>query len=153
MTRRILSWALVVLGLLQSAGWCLRQDWLRGLGQLSVASPLPIVFTEVDGVETFALDIYLQYRDSEGGLRMTRIDSALYSQFDAPYNYRNVIGAAVSYGPVMPEEIRDPVLHYAFAEPGDLVKSLGLEPPLADGTLVLKSRTADSNASWTIPIE
>ena len=53
---------LVLLGLLQIIGFATGQKWLKGIGQVSVASPLPIVFTEQKGCETFALDFTLEYK-------------------------------------------------------------------------------------------
>lgn len=152
MKHNTLAYILVALGLIQSLGWATKQEWLRGIGLLTVASPLPIVFTQVKGIETFAEDFNLNYTDDKGNQNTLKIDSKSYSQFKAPYNFRNVIGAAVSYGPILPPELRDSVLHYAFVSPGNLVRSLDLEPPLKNASLTITSRTAGNDQTWEIQI-
>lgn len=41
---------------------------LRGLGAATAASPLPKVFSDVDGLETFAGEFTIHYRQSDGTL-------------------------------------------------------------------------------------
>ena len=57
---------LVAIGLLQVIGFATGHKWLKGIGQITVASPLPIVFTEQKGCETFALDFSIEYEDENG---------------------------------------------------------------------------------------
>ena len=54
----------MAIGLLQIIGFATGQKWLKGIGQITVASPLPVVFTEQKGCETFALDFSVEYVDS-----------------------------------------------------------------------------------------
>ena len=134
---------LVVVGLLQFIGFATQQKWLEGIGKVTVASPLPIVFTEQKGCETFALDFTLEYEDKNGKTGKVPINPPLYARFDAPYNYRNVLGAAISYGAILPESIWKPVLNYAFMEPGTIGRSFDLETPLRKVTIRLDTRTND----------
>lgn len=110
--------SLVAIGLLQVFGFATGQEWLRGVGQITVASPLPIVFTEQKGCETFALDFSIEYVDETGHRGLVPVTPQIYAIFDEPYNYRNVLGAAISYGAILPEEIWRPVLEFAFIDPG-----------------------------------
>ena len=145
--------SLVLLGLLQIIGFATGQKWLRGIGQVSVASPLPLVFTEQKGCETFALDFVLEYEDKNGQVGQVPITPQLYARFDAPYNYRNVVGAAISYGAILPESIWKPVLTFAFIKPGTLGRSFDLETPLRKVTVHLKARTAGRNDTWQLTVE
>jgi hypothetical protein len=45
-----------------------------------------------------------------------------------PYNRRNVYGAALAYGPVLPESLRDPVMRYALCGEAPLLRELGIDP-------------------------
>src|SRR5687767_10444163 len=61
--------AAVVLGLIgctQMVGYITGSIALRGIGAASAASPLPRVFSDVDGLETFASEFILRYRDAGG---------------------------------------------------------------------------------------
>ena len=153
-TRRCLAKLLVGVGLLQIAGYLSGQSWLKHLGVATVASPLPVVFTEVNGVETFALDFELYFQNEVGAAReVIPISSELYAAFKAPYNFRNVLGAAISYGPVLPDAITASVLTYAFQSPGAVASSFGLDPPLEDASILIKSRTAGCEQVWRLTIK
>ena len=78
MLHHYLRIGLVLVGLLQFIGFATQQKWLEGIGKVTVASPLPIVFTEQKGVETFAFEFHLAYRDSEGMQEEVRILSLIH---------------------------------------------------------------------------
>ena len=147
---------------MERTGLLVEQQWLENagsvlvkVGSVPVVSPLPIVFTEHKGVETFAFEFHLAYRDSEGMQEEVRITPSLYGQFDAPYNYRNVIGAAISYGPILQKEnlpLLNSVLHYSFASPGEISSSMGLRTPLQEASIKLRSKTRDQNKTWELVI-
>ena len=111
---------MVGIGLLQIIGFATGQKWLKGIGQIMVASPLPIVFTEQQGCETFALDFSIEYEDETGSRGIVPVTPQVYANFDEPYNYRNVLGAVISYGAILPEKIWRPVLEFAFFDPGTI---------------------------------
>jgi len=148
---KILSVLLVSLGLLQSFGHITGSKTIKNLGLITVASPLPIVFTQQKGfLETFALDFTLVYDENDQKKRI-KITPELYAQLDKPYNYRNVLGAAISYGPMLPKELVDSVLGYAFISPGVLSKAFHLGE-LKNASLELHSKTKNENKHYTLPI-
>lgn len=148
---KILSILLVFVGLIQSIGWVSGSKEIKGIGFLTVASPLPIVFTQQKGfLETFASEFTLVYE--EGGIeKRIKITPELYSQLDKPYNYRNVIGAAISYGPILSEPLVSSILDYSFITPGVLSESFKLGD-FKHGTIELKSNTRDVNKTYTLKI-
>ncbi len=148
---RILSILLVSVGLIQSIGHIFHNKTIKQLGLVTVASPLPIVFTQQQGfLETFALEFSLIY-EKNGQQETLKITPSLYAKFDKPYNYRNVLGAAISYGPLLPEELVSSVLNYAFIEPGTLSKAFQLEG-LENASLVLRPKTKDVNEVYYLPL-
>ncbi len=148
---KILSTLLVFVGLLQSLGYLMNNKTIKQLGAVTVASPLPIVFTQQKGfLETFALDFTLVYE--ENGVKKTiKITPELYSKLDKPYNYRNVLGAAISYGPVLPEALVKSVLDYAFVSPAPLTKAFGLGT-LHQAHIELTSKTKGVDKQYILPI-
>ena len=144
---------LVTIGLFQIIGFITKQEWLKGIGVLTTASPLPIVFTQVKEVETFAQDFFIQYTGETGDTEKIQITPELYSKLDVPYNYRNVIGAAVSYGPILPEPIWQSVLKYAILEPGKLAKAIDLPSPLNNPAIVIHTRTNGKDNKWTLELK
>ena len=159
---------LVAIGLLQVIGFATGQKWLKGIGQITVASPLPIVFTEQKGCETFALDFSIEYEDENGIRGLIPVTPQVYANFDEPYNYRNVLGAAISYGAILPEKIWQPILEFAFINPGtigrifivfDEQKKDGFKDnpretkPLKQVIVHLRARTAGrENKSWELKV-
>ena len=141
MVRNWVSVGLVLLGFIQVVGYLAKQSSIRGFGALTVASPLPLVFTEVRGIETFAQDFYFGYPGEDSEWVEVQITPELYGQLEAPYQYRNVLGAAISYGSVLPESLWKPVLDQAFIHPGEVSKILGLAEPPKRGRIRIVSRT------------
>ena len=159
---------LVAIGLLQVIGFDTGQKWLKGIGQITVPSPLPIVFTEQKGCETFALDFSIEYEDENGGRGLIPVTPQVYANFDEPYNYRNVLGAAISYGAILPEKIWRPILEFAFINPGIIGQTFIVfdeqkkddykdnppeTKPLKQAIVHLRARTAGrENESWELKV-
>ena len=59
--RNILSLVIFVIGLSQMAGFVLNLRAVRAIGAAIVIAPFPKVFSDVDGVETFASKFILEY--------------------------------------------------------------------------------------------
>lgn len=117
---------LSVLGLAQMTGDLLGVLPLKGLAAATCASPAPKVFSAVRGFETYSTRFFLEWTDKAGADQSVPITSELTSHFQGPYNRRNVYGAALAYGPVMPASLRDPVMAYALCDSGRLLKELNL---------------------------
>lgn len=148
---KILSILLVCIGLIQSIGFITGSKEIKGIGFITAASPLPIVFTQQKGfLETFALDFTLIYHVNNTEQRIP-ITPELYSMLDRPYNYRNVLGAAISYGPVLPEELVSSILNYSFIAPGVLSESFNLRE-FKSGSIELTSKTKNVDKTYTLVI-
>lgn len=131
-TKKVKSWTkifykvvailVVCVGLIQTVGYVFQLANLRGIGFVSGVSPLPLVFSSFNGVETFSTDFKLsvQLKNST----VIEIDSInqIYSKIDGPYNRRNVYRAMFSYGPffntVESIRLRDQILFYGICRGG-----------------------------------
>lgn len=131
------------------AGDALGLRWLRGIGAATVAAPLPKVFSDVAGLETFASDFVLEAETPRGTLRVP-ITPGLYARVEGPYNRRNVYGAALSYAPRLPEELWRPVYCYGLAPGGPLRRELGLPEDAADVRVHISTRTRGRAGHWTL---
>ncbi len=140
---------IVLIGLLQIIGYVTSVKAIRNLGIATASSPLPIVFTEVKGVETFASDFFLRYTTQLRTTEELQITPTIYSKLKGAYNRRNVYGAAISYGPVMPEDLRNAVLEYGLCS-NRLNKEFGLPDNLLDVSVFIKTKTAGRTDSWTL---
>lgn len=139
----------LLIGFLQIIGYLTQVKAIRSLGVLSASSPLPIVFTEVRGVETFASDFYIRYTDENGEKQEVQITPEMYSKFSGPYNRRNIYGAAISYGLVLPEELWKPVLTYGLCN-GVLQEELGIDMTSDDFSIYIETRTAGRSDTWEL---
>lgn len=113
----------------------------------SASAPLPIVFTEVKGVETFASNFYVSFETSDGANDTVQITPALYSELNGPYNRRNVYGAAISYAPVLPDSLRTSVLEHGLCK-GTLLEELGIPGDARNVTIIIQTRTDGRNQEW-----
>lgn len=147
--RKALYGIVIAVGFLRITGWLLESDVIKGLGAITAASPLPIVFTEVKGVETFANDVHVVFEDNNDSTLRVRITPAVYTRLRGPYNRRNVFGAAIAYGPVMDEQLWRSVLGHGLCS-GALQRELGLPEGMRNTRFVLRTKTAGRNNEWTL---
>jgi len=141
---------LTIVGFLQMTGYLIGSDILRGIGAATAASPFPRVFSDIDGLETFASQFILRYRDPVGRSVALEITPHVYGRLGGPYNRRNVYGAALSYAPRLPDPLWQSVFCYALAPDGPLRRELGLEPGASGFEVIIRTRTRGRNDVWTL---
>ena len=127
-TRAILAAVLLGVGLTQMAGDLTGVAPLKGIGAATAASPAPKVFSAVNGLETFSTRFSLEWEDAGGGRHTLQLTPELYARLRGPYKRRNVYGAVLAYGPVLPPALRDPVMRYAVTGEAPLLRELGIDP-------------------------
>jgi hypothetical protein len=126
---------LLAIGLLQMTGDLVQQfvsepvgKAVKGIGAATAASPAPKVFSAVRGLETYSTRFFLEWEEADGSSHSMELTPEVYARLRGPYNRRNVYGAALAYGPVLPTELRDPVLRYAVCGDAPLLRELGIDP-------------------------
>ena len=151
MIRKALYILVILIGGLQIIGWVSGIREIRSLGAAWCSSPLPIVFTEVKGVETFASDFTIRYTVNDTSFER-RITPEVYSQLEGPYNRRNVYGAAISYGPVLPEKLWRSVLKYGICD-GTLRSEINIPDRAENVNILIQTRTANRYDTWVLNID
>lgn len=155
--RIIASYVLVAVGLLQALGWATGSAALRGIGQMSAASPLPFVFSSFRGVETFAAEFEVELEKTDGTRVSYVITPELYSKLDGPYNRRNTYGAVLSYGPALdaPGERRlvESVLRYGLCNGGPLAWEFGEPENVVRVRALVHSKTRGGRAPFRLELE
>jgi hypothetical protein len=126
-TRDILACGLLIVGLTQMIGDVTGIPLIKGLGAATAASPAPKVFSAVRGLETFSTRFFLEWNDAAGDPHVRELTPQLYSKMRGPYKRRNIYGAVLAYGPVLPTEIRDPVIRYALTGNAPLLREIGID--------------------------
>jgi hypothetical protein len=130
---------LLVIGLVQMTGDLIRTyvnapvgEAIRGIGAATLASPAPKVFSkassEKGSIETYSTRFFLFWTDAAGARHELELTPEVYGRVQGPYNRRNVYGAALSYGPVLPPQLRDSVMKYALCGEAPLLRELGIDP-------------------------
>jgi hypothetical protein len=112
---------LVILGVAQMLGDLTGVLPLKAIAAATGASPAPKVFSAVQGLETYSTRFFLEADD-----RRVELTPEVYSRIRGPYNRRNVYGAALAYAPVLPHELRDPVMRHALCGDAPLLRELGI---------------------------
>ncbi len=148
--RDVAALALLVVGLLQMTGDALGIPFLKGLGAATAASPLPKVFSDVRGLETFASRFALSYRAPGGGLVERELTPELYARVRGPYNRRNVYGAALAYAPRLPEALWREVYCYGLGPGGPLRRELGIPAGARQVRVLIATRTRGRRDSWLL---
>lgn len=147
---RLAIYLVVCIGFIQIIGFAIQSKEIRGIGALTVSSPLPIVFTTVKGLETFSSRFYFEVSDNNQIIDKIEITPELYSKINGPYNRRNVFGAAIAYGPILDSNLLTAVLDYAIYK-NNLIKELNLDttknykiivvPKSSKESIILKSNS------------
>jgi hypothetical protein len=142
---RVAAACLIAVGLLQMAGdlcECYLSERvgrpLKGLGAATAASPAPKVFSAVRGLETYSTRFFLEWAGADGEAHSLELTPEVYARMRGPYNRRNVYGAALAYGPVLPAGLRDPVMAYAVCGDAPLLRELGIDPAQVRGPVRLR---------------
>lgn len=112
---------LVLLGTAQMLGDVLGFLPLKAVAAATGASPAPKVFSAVQGLETYSTRFFIRLPD-----RRVEVTPELYAGIRGPYNRRNVYGAALAYGPVLPPALREPVMRYALCGDAPLLREMDL---------------------------
>jgi hypothetical protein len=141
---------LTLAGTLQMAGYLIDSRSLRGLGAALAVAPFPKVFSDVDGLETFASEFTLHWRDGQGHARVLPITPEVYARLGGAYNRRNVYGAALSYAPRLPEPLWQAVFCHAFGPDGPLRRDFGLPPDAHDFEVEIRTRTRGRRDQWLL---
>jgi hypothetical protein len=147
--RNALAAFLVFIGSFQMVGYLTGSRALKGIGAASVISPLPRVFSDVDGLETFASEFSLRYRRADGVRGSVRITPEIYGQLGGPYNRRNVYGAALSYAPRLPDRLWTSVYCYGMSPSGPLRRELGFRPEDREFSIRIRTLTRGRSDAWT----
>lgn len=113
---------LSILGVSQMAGDLAGSLTLRAIAASMGAAPAPKVFSAIRGLETYSTRFFVE---SDG--RRTEVTPKIYSRLRGPYNRRNVYGAVLAYAPLIPAELRDPVMRSGLCGNAPLLRELGIE--------------------------
>jgi hypothetical protein len=142
--------ALGAVGLLQITGELTGVASLRGIGAATAVSPFPKVFSDVNGLETFASEFIIEVHTPDGDSSRTLITPELYRRLGGPYNRRNVYGAALAYAPRFPTGLWEAVFCYGLAPGGPLRRELGLPQGPARIAIRIRTRTRGRDDTWTL---
>jgi hypothetical protein len=146
----VLALIVTAIGCTQMIGYVIGSRELRGIGAATCAAPFPKVFSDVDGLETFASTFELSWRDPAGNEVSRPLTPELYGLLGGPYNRRNVYGAALSYAPRMPEPLWTAVFCYAFKPDGLLRREFGVPMEASDLAVTIRTRTRGRHDVWKL---
>jgi len=148
----------IVLGIgsLQIIGFLTQIDAIRNIGRLTSASPLPFVFSDFRGLETYSLEFNITAEGPDGRSITKLITPKLYGEFKGPYNRRNVYGAVLAYGPKLTEPTEKPmvdsVLKYGFCNNGPLAEMFESSTPLRKVVITATSKAKNAEGPFVTEV-
>lgn len=144
-TEKFFSVLIILIGSLSMIGTLTSMDPIKGIGFMTTASPLPLVFSKFRGVENFSSDYYMDVRFKDGETISMKLTPEIYERAGGPYNRRNPYGAVLAYGPMLtkPNEIilRDKVMQYSACGQGTFMREIGISKPIEHINVTVKSKT------------
>lgn len=142
--------ALLAVGLAAMAGDAGGWAPVEGIALATMASPLPKVFSAVDGYETFAARFTLIAERPDGSETAIELTPESARGLAGPYNRRNVYGAALAYGPKLPLEVWEAVFCFGLEPGGPLRAELGVPADAVRVAVEIESKTRGSSDSWRL---
>lgn len=101
-----------------------------GIGKLSLAAPFPKVFCKIvcktGDEEPFGYEHRVTLWNDAGDKFVLPFDQAMLARWSAPYAYRNVYGAALSFPNRLPADTTAAVITYGFCGAGALRAVTGI---------------------------
>ena len=119
---------LLLLGGMQMSGDLLHLPFLKDIGAATAASPAPKVFCAVKGYEAYGTRFLLEWVDGDDRFHSEPFAAEASGRLRGAYNRRNVYGAVLAYGPILPERLRAPVLTFALSGEAPVLRELGIDP-------------------------
>lgn len=124
----LLPLIVVAIGFLQVAGYLTGNTRLREIGYLTVASPLPIVFTDRFGVlEDFASNFYLEILDAQGQTHAFELDAEHFAKIKGPFVRKAAYAEPIIYAPILDPEIRDGVIRFGMCRGTVIEEAFGIK--------------------------
>lgn len=114
----------VAMGLMRLVGDTFRVKVLDQIGFASGFSPLPLVFSDREGVEDFAHVMKLDYVTMSGEKKSTYFDQKMYSNIEGPLSLVGTYSVAIAYSPRFPKNFWLPALTRGFCQNGALAKAM-----------------------------
>ncbi len=142
---KFFSGLVILIGSLSMVGTIAKLDPVKGIGFMTTASPLPLVFSKFRDVENFSSDYYMDIRFKNGETTSFKVTPEIYERAKGPYNRRNPYGAVLAYGPMLtkPNELilRDKVMQYSACGQGTFMREIGISKPIEHINVTVKSKT------------
>jgi hypothetical protein len=144
------------IGSLQIIGFLTQIDAIRNIGRLTSASPLPFVFSDFRGLETYSLEFNITAEGTDGTSITKLITPKLYGEFKGPYNRRNVYGAVLAYGPKLREpsekSMVDSVLKFGFCNNGPLAEMFESSTTLRKVVITATSKSRNAEGPFVTEV-
>ena len=117
-------------GLLQIAGSALGSPFLIGVGQLTGVAPLPRVFSQRGGIDSFARRAVVEVWTADGGRREIAVDRRFGRDLDGPVVRRAAYAHGALLAGLSPSPKPAALLERAFCAPADVASELGVTAPV-----------------------
>lgn len=121
---------------------------VKDIGFASAASPLPLVFSAYNGIETYATGFNVTVTYKNDTIINQELTSEKYGKMYGPYNRKNVYGAIFSHGPFFDRDnlvkIRQGILHYAICNPGTLIRDFQMSGNISNMHVDVLYRSQDN---------
>lgn len=154
---------LLLLGSLNTIGFILNSNTIKGIAFATASSPLPLVFSAYNGVETFSAKYSLNISVANGTNIMLELDNKIYGKLTGPYNRRNVYGAMFSHAPFFTDIklilLRELLLKRSICDNEfskvSFLKDFGFhQDKILKMEVLVKSQTkGNENKSWIMSID
>ena len=113
-------------------------------------SPLPIVFSNPEGVEDFANTVHVEFDHFHGRKTKLQFDRNVFGDLPFSPNLRGVYGIGLAYSSHFPEKLWGPALQFGFCKNGDFARAFRQEIPKSVKVLIAHAENEKQKWEHTV---
>ena len=146
---------IVLIGLLQIFGYVSGNRRLSALGVLSGASPLPLVFNAVNGVEYWAAEYEIEAQTQSGRTFKRTMTPELFAKMPGPHVVHMAYGIPFAIAPISPDPFWKIPLRYSFCRGGYMARTFEIptQEEIRNVTIQMRSKTEGDPRTWNLQIQ
>ena len=138
----------VLVGLARVFGFVTGLDTVQNFGVATVASPLPLVFTDQGNYEDFATEIELDIALANGARRVLHVTPQLRARLQGPDDRVAVYTTVAGMTPFLGNRAWTAVLGFGFCANGPLAQGLELEADVESILVRVSTKTVGRRQRW-----
>lgn len=139
---------IIFIGLLQVFGFVIRNPHIEIMGRLTAASPMPIVFGQIDGLEYWASSYKLELIFKDGTSMTKSITPIDFAHMRGNHWVHMAYVIPLACAPISSDEFGTSTFRYGLCKGGPLAQDWEIPAELKEGYITITNNTVGEKKQW-----